>query len=160
LVYFSVYFWSKPARQPHSRCFERNKRKKPENLLILRLLTSVGITGLEPATSRPPEATQLALNPVDNHHFSNYREGESDGFRDGFHHVGLNFNISISRFDSLESGAKLQIKFELTHYFYHFFSRSHSYYWINDFYKIIIFEIYDKIVKGDIIRLFNELCPQ
>jgi hypothetical protein len=27
----------------------------------------------------------------------------SDGFRDGFHHVGLNFNISNSRFDSLES---------------------------------------------------------
>ena len=29
----------------------------------------VGITGLEPATSRPPEATQLALNPVENQRF-------------------------------------------------------------------------------------------
>ena len=47
----------------------KNKKKEPENLLILRLLTSVGITGLEPATSRPPEATQLALNPVENQRF-------------------------------------------------------------------------------------------
>jgi len=30
---------------------------------------SVGITGLEPATSRPPEATQLALNPTENQQF-------------------------------------------------------------------------------------------
>jgi len=32
----------------------------------------VGITGLEPATSRPPEATQLALNPVENQRFWNH----------------------------------------------------------------------------------------
>ena len=63
----------------------------------------VGITGLEPATSRPPEATQLALNPVENQPYRSTHLFMSDGFRDGFHHVGLNFNISNSRFDSLES---------------------------------------------------------
>ena len=33
------------------------------------ILAFVGITGLEPATSRPPEATQLTLNPVENQRF-------------------------------------------------------------------------------------------
>ena len=33
----------------------------------------VGITGLEPATSRSPEATQLALNPVENQRLTPYR---------------------------------------------------------------------------------------
>ena len=34
--------------------------------MILSLLRLVGITGLEPATSRPPGASQLAPNPAEN----------------------------------------------------------------------------------------------
>ena len=58
-------------------------------------LISVGITGLEPATSRPPEVYQLGLNPVYNQYYTDYLCFKSDGFSDGFHHVLLNFNISI-----------------------------------------------------------------
>ncbi len=47
-------------------------------------LAFVGITGLEPATSRPPEATQLALNPVENEPYRTILKYVSDGFRDGF----------------------------------------------------------------------------
>ena len=68
---------------------------------------SVGITGLEPATSRPPEATQLALNPFDNQLFSFKSDPLGDGFRDGLHHVGLNFNISILTLIHLESVSEI-----------------------------------------------------
>ena len=63
-----------------------NVVKKKRTLLNISQLgsSSVGITGLEPATSRPPEATQLALNPVDNQLFSFISNPLGDVFRDGF----------------------------------------------------------------------------
>ena len=42
-----------------------DKKKKDQESIDSQPFPLVGITGLEPATSRPPEATQLALNPVD-----------------------------------------------------------------------------------------------
>ena len=54
---------------PKTRQF-RALKKKSKPLIISGLdFLSVGITGLEPATSRPPEATQLTLNPVENQRF-------------------------------------------------------------------------------------------
>ena len=82
-----------------------HKIKKRGNLSILSF--SVGITGLEPATSRPPEVYQLGLNPVDNQYYTDYLCFKSDGFRDGFHHVLLNFNISISHFGTSVPATKL-----------------------------------------------------
>ena len=59
--------------------------KKVKMLKISTLTFAfVGITGLEPATSRPPEATQLALNPVETQLYRSAHLFMSDGFRDGF----------------------------------------------------------------------------
>ena len=143
---------------PKSRQFRELKKSK---LLIISGLDflSVGITGLEPATSRPPEATQLALNPVDNHHFSNYRKGESDVFRDGFHHVGLKFNISSSRMIPMESVQSYEILSILQSIHNIFVAEQHIFKEITIL-QLIISEIGDKNEKGDITRLFYELCPR
>jgi len=72
--------WSDTLYPNHSYWGEE-KELKP---LVFNSFSSVWITGTRTSELTPPVASQLALSPSDNHHFSNYRKGESDGF----HHVG------------------------------------------------------------------------
>ena len=104
------------------------KRKKAKNLVILSLSLSVGITGLEPATSRPPEATQLALNPVENQPYRSTHLFMSDGFRDGFtsRWVKLQyFNLSL---DSFGIGTKVQRKNDIKQCLCNYLAPLHHFY--------------------------------
>ena len=68
----SVYKGDSHGREKEMlcKCCANLGIKKVKVLKISTLtLAVVGITGLEPATSRPPEATQLTLNPVENQRF-------------------------------------------------------------------------------------------
>ena len=89
----------------------------------------VGITGLEPATSRPPEATQLALNPVENEPYRTILKYVSDGFRDGFTSRWIKLQYFNSRFDSLESGVKVLYYREICKYNCCLFLKMHILRW-------------------------------